>query len=197
MTRKLREKGDEYKEKIISANNSNALIRTKIDTNLFLIEHLSADRRELEASIPASTVSSTLALKDPTLKLLKTQLDALSKNIKQRPSILANLLQTGKKDDIGMRLTMFATKEYDESAIFDEQIKVYENDANLIKTSIADQESLLDAIYTSNKAFMDSSQTNTLIRERESALSNLDVAYKHFKDISGNLEEGIKVRLEY
>jgi hypothetical protein len=40
---------------------------------------------------------------------------------------------------------------------------------------------------------MNSHQTNDLIRQREGALSNLDIAYKHFKDITGNLEEGIIV----
>lgn len=40
---------------------------------------------------------------------------------------------------------------------------------------------------------MESKQTNDLIRGRETALSNLDVAYRHFKDITGNLDEGIKV----
>jgi hypothetical protein len=34
-----------------------------------------------------------------------------------------------------------------------------------------------------------------MIREREQALTNLEIGYKYFKDISGNLDEGVKVFL--
>jgi hypothetical protein len=37
---------------------------------------------------------------------------------------------------------------------------------------------------------MDSRETNELIRAREQALTNLENAYKIYKDISGNLNEG-------
>ncbi|KAJ3335315.1 pH-response regulator protein palA/rim20 [Kappamyces sp. JEL0680] len=161
---------------------------------MFLIEHLSMDRKELEASIPSSTAASSLALKDPNLKVLKAHLDALSKNIRQRTDIAARLKKIGEKDDIGPRLAENASssKPVDESVLFDQQIKVYNEDAALINSLLAEQEKLLELIVASNKAFMDSHKMNELIRERESALSNLDLAYKHFKDITGNLDEGIK-----
>jgi hypothetical protein len=34
-----------------------------------------------------------------------------------------------------------------------------------------------------------------MIQQRESALSNLDAGYRHFVDLSVNLEEGLKVGL--
>jgi hypothetical protein len=43
---------------------------------------------------------------------------------------------------------------------------------------------------------MESRQTNQMIQQREQALSNLEAAYRHFNDISSNLEEGIKVIVE-
>ena len=149
LTRKLREKGEEYKQKLDSANQSNSVVRSKIDSNLFLIEHLTMDRQELEASIPASTSSSTLALKDPNLKLLKGYLDALNKNIKQRPEILSRLKKISEGDDIGPRLTRSAlgSLNVDEAALFAEQLKVYEADITLINNLISEQEKLLELIF--------------------------------------------------
>jgi programmed cell death 6-interacting protein len=145
----LREKGEEYRQKIDSANHSNSIVRSKIDANLFLIEHLTMDRQELEASIPASTTSSTLALKDPNLKLLKGYLDSLNKNIKQRPEILARLKKISEGDDIGPRLTKSAlgSLDVDEAALFKEQLQVYAADIQLISNLIAEQEKLLELIY--------------------------------------------------
>lgn len=101
LTKKLREKGKEYREKIEAADKSNQLVRTKMDKNLVLIEHLGMDKSELEASIPSSTTASTLALKDPNLKALKGHLDVLNKNIRQRADLIARLKKTGEADDIG------------------------------------------------------------------------------------------------
>ena len=102
LTKKLREKGQEYRDKILAANQSNGIIKKKIDNSLYLIEHLCMDKKELEASIPSSTASSTLALNDPNLKILKSNLNELNKNIKQRAEIVANLKKTSENDEIGL-----------------------------------------------------------------------------------------------
>ncbi|KAI8892342.1 BRO1-like domain-containing protein [Globomyces pollinis-pini] len=194
LNRKLREKISEYSQKIDSADKANKIVRNKIDTNMFLIEHLGMSRKELEATIPSSTPTTTLALKDPNLKSLKDYLTQLNTNISLRKGIITRLKKLGESDDIGPRLTEHALRDqnFDEDAIFTEQFKLYESDSTAIDALITEQEKLLASIVDSNKIFMESKQTNEMIREREQALSNLDVGYKHFKDISGNLEEGIK-----
>ena len=40
---------------------------------------------------------------------------------------------------------------------------------------------------------MQSKETNEMIRSRETALSNLDKAYKFYKSVASSLEDGIKV----
>ncbi|KAJ2991928.1 pH-response regulator protein palA/rim20 [Globomyces sp. JEL0801] len=199
LNRKLREKISEYSQKIDSADKANKIVRNKIDTNMFLIEHLGMSRKELEATIPSSTPTTTLALKDPNLKSLKDYLTQLSTNISLRKGIITRLKKLGESDDIGPRLTEHALRDqnFDEDAIFTEQFKLYESDSTAIDALITEQEKLLASIVDSNKIFMESKQTNEMIREREQALSNLDVGYKHFKDISGNLEEGIKQTPQY
>jgi hypothetical protein len=107
LTKKLREKAKEYKEKIEAANASNAVVRGKIDKNIGLLEHLGLDKAELEASIPSSNSSSTLVLKDPHLKALKGRLDLLNKNIKERPDIIQRLKKIGESDDIGILMKYY------------------------------------------------------------------------------------------
>jgi programmed cell death 6-interacting protein len=149
LTKKLREKGGEYQDKINTANKSNAVVRQKIDNNLFMVELLGLDKRELEASIPSSTAASTLALKDPNLKKLKVQLDALNKNLKQRPGILENLKKLSANDDIGPKLAQNAlnAQPLEESALFEECFKRYDADSKLITDLLAEQEKLLEEIF--------------------------------------------------
>jgi programmed cell death 6-interacting protein len=101
LTRHLREKGNEFREKLNVAQASNNSVQKKIDKSLFLIEHLSMNRSELEASIPSSTASTTLALKDPNLKKLKILLEELNNNIKQRGPLIDRLKKLSETDDIG------------------------------------------------------------------------------------------------
>ncbi|KAJ3272917.1 pH-response regulator protein palA/rim20 [Terramyces sp. JEL0728] len=194
LTRNLRDKCYEYKTKIETADKSNEIVRGKIDTNIALIEYLGSSQKELEASIPSSTQASTLALKDPNLKVLKQNLDLLNQNIKSRADLIQRMKKLGENDDIGPALTQNAISNspVEESILFEQQIKIYQSDVDVSDKLLADQEKLMDVITTANKTFMESRQTNAMIREREEALSNLDRAYKVFKDISGNLEEGVK-----
>lgn len=83
------------------ADASNTMVRTKIDVSYHMIEHLCLSRSELEASIPASTVNSTLALKDVNVKQLKSSLDLLNSNIKKRTVVIERLKKQGVEDDIG------------------------------------------------------------------------------------------------
>jgi programmed cell death 6-interacting protein len=148
LTIKLREKGTEFKEKIDFASQSNTSVRKKIEKNMFLMEHLSMDKKELEASIPSGTTVSSLALKDPNLKQLKSSLDALNRNIKLRPEIIARLKKLGDADDIGPLLTKnaLASPPVEDSILFDVQIKKYNDDILLIDFLIEEQGKLLESI---------------------------------------------------
>jgi hypothetical protein len=44
---------------------------------------------------------------------------------------------------------------------------------------------------------MQSKETNEMIRARETALNNLEKAYKFFKSVASSLEDGIKVTRPY
>lgn len=150
LTRNLRDKLKDYEEKVGAADRANEVVRGKIDKNGYLIEHLGLARDELEASIPSSTISSTLALNDPNLKNLKLQLGLLNKNLKTRGELLIELKKKSINDDIGPKLTRNAAlgnKDFDESTLFAEQLKIYDNEVRGIKELTTEQEKLLDSIF--------------------------------------------------
>lgn len=82
---------------------------------------------------------------------------------------------------------------FDEVLFFEQELKMYDSEHQGIKESIKAQELLLEQISHTNNAFLNSQKTNTMIREREEAFHNLELGYKYFKDISANLDQGIKV----
>ncbi|RKP06040.1 ALIX V-shaped domain binding to HIV-domain-containing protein [Thamnocephalis sphaerospora] len=66
-----------------------------------------------------------------------------------------------------------------------------------IYTSVAvkledEQRILLDEIVESSKAFHSARHTSTGVRQRETAIRDLDAAYRSFLEIRGNLAEGIE-----
>jgi programmed cell death 6-interacting protein len=112
------------------------------------VEHLCLTRAELEASIPASTINSTLSLKDPNVKQLKLCLDQLNMNIKKRVEIIQRLKDISATDDIGPRLMQAAAQanEIDECIIFPEQMKPYVSQSEEIDSLLTGQTSLLASI---------------------------------------------------
>nr|KAJ3418151.1 Rhophilin, Rho GTPase binding protein [Polyrhizophydium stewartii] len=193
----LRDSERRFREKLQEADNANRVVRSKMDRDSHLIVHICLSRQELEASVPASTAGSTLVLKDQNLKQLKGLLDQLNTNFKKRNALIERIKAAAASDDIAPRLLEeldgnASAASLDKKAIFDSQLKMYD----ALKTEVADllsqQEQLLPAIVESNKKFVESRQTSELIRQRENALQSLDNGYKAFKDISANMQEGIK-----
>ncbi|KAJ3300005.1 pH-response regulator protein palA/rim20 [Borealophlyctis nickersoniae] len=199
LTSNMRDSVKVYQSKLDAAKKSNELVRNKIDANMHLIESLSLTKDELEASIPSSTTSSTLALKDPNVKQLKVLLDNLNQNMKKCGSIVEDLKKMSASDDIGPRLIEVTSRreDYNNDELFNEQLKKYDPFQTTATEMRAQQEKLVGAIREANSRFLESKQTNEMIRQREQALQNLDNAYKAFMEISGNISEGIKFYTDF
>lgn len=148
LTAKLREKLSDYRLKMDVADRSNKVVRSKIDSQLYLVQHLTMSRCELEASIPASNTSTSDALKEPSLKELKSHLANLSVNLKQRPEIIASLKKKCDADDIGSLLTRNALEkdQKSENELFEEAFKTYEPEKQQIEALINAQETLIESI---------------------------------------------------
>ena len=97
-------------------------------------------------------------------------------------------------DDISQILLEKSTKKESttDSAIFDDQLEKYKPLQTALAASLRSQETLLAKIADMNAKFVVSKNSNDSIRQREQALQNLDEAYKAFKELLSNLQEGIK-----
>ncbi|KAL5032064.1 hypothetical protein BDV3_000659 [Batrachochytrium dendrobatidis] len=190
----LRDAEKRFRKKLQDADNSNRLVQTKMESQGHLIANLGLTRSELEASVPASTSGTTLALKDPNLRQLKTLLEQLNASIKQRNDLIAKTKADVHNDDITPKLLEGAANGalFDKTAALTDQLKKYDETNNQVKEIISQQEQLLNSIVNCNKKFVESRQTNELIRDRENALQSLENGYKAFKEISANLDEGVR-----
>jgi programmed cell death 6-interacting protein len=56
---------------------------------------------------------------------------------------------------------------------------------------------LNDTLQEKNKQFLASRKDDPNVKARERTLQKLDIAYHKYKEIVGNLEEGMKVRLAH
>ncbi|KAI8803201.1 BRO1-like domain-containing protein [Cladochytrium replicatum] len=193
LTANLRETAKVYRDKLRKAEQSDSLIQGKIEKHLPHIESLSATKEELEASIPASTAQS-IPRNDPAVKKLKQLLEQLTQNIKQRTALVGEIKQFAKTDEIGPVLIQMTSNKVDiqQDKVFEEQLAKYDKWTGAITGLIKEQEAFLAAVMDANRQFSDSVKKNDMFKQREQALQNLDSAYKNFKDIHGNLEEGIK-----
>ncbi|KAJ3037268.1 Rhophilin, Rho GTPase binding protein [Rhizophlyctis rosea] len=199
LTNNLRESVRLFRDKLNAAKKADQVVRGKIDTHLHFIESLSLTKEELEASIPSSTASSTLALKDPNVKELKTLLQQLQEIIKKRQPLIDELKKTSTTDDIETKLAELSIGggEINEEVVYADQMKKYDPYVMAIHESVSQQENLLNGIRAANAKFVESKQTNEMIRQREQALQNLDNAYKTFKEINTNLQEGVKFYTDF
>ncbi|KAJ3050740.1 pH-response regulator protein palA/rim20 [Rhizophlyctis rosea] len=199
LTNNLRDTVRNFRNKLEAAKKADQLVRGKIDTHIHFIESLSLTKEELEASIPSSTASSTLALKDPNVKELKTLLQQLTALLNKRQPLIDDVKKTSGADDIGAKLAELSIhgNEINEEAAFADQLQRYDPFASAVRESIAEQENLLNGIRSANSRFVESKQTNEMIRQREQALQNLDNAFKFFGEISKNLQEGIKFYTDF
>ncbi|KAH9246775.1 hypothetical protein BASA81_015665 [Batrachochytrium salamandrivorans] len=190
----LRDAEQRFRKKLQDADNSNRVVWSKMETHAHLIANLSLARSELEASVPASTAATTLALRDPNLIQLKGFLDQINASVKLRVELVAKVKETVKNDDIVPRLLESAANGavFDKSAVFAEQLKLYTAFDEQASNIISQQETLLGSIVSCNKIFTESRQTSELIRNRENALQSLGDGYKAFKEITSNLDEGVK-----
>ncbi|KAH6591094.1 hypothetical protein BASA50_009095 [Batrachochytrium salamandrivorans] len=190
----LRDAEQRFRKKLQDADNSNRVVWSKMETHAHLIANLSLARSELEASVPASTAATTLALRDPNLIQLKGFLDQINASVKLRVELVAKVKETVKNDDIVPRLLESAANGavFDKSAVFAEQLKLYTTFDEQASNIISQQETLLGSIVSCNKIFTESRQTSELIRNRENALQSLGDGYKAFKEITSNLDEGVK-----
>ncbi|KAI9026170.1 BRO1-like domain-containing protein [Hyaloraphidium curvatum] len=195
----LRETARAYGDKLEQARRSDALVRGKLDRHLPAIMALDGTRDQLEASVPAARPGTTPDRHDPNVPVLKQQIAQLHKIVSARAGIMERFRKMAREDDITPRLLDLASRneDYRSESVLTAQLDRYADIRNEVAMSVEAQRQMLEVISQTNERFVRAKKSNTVLQDRERALQNLDSAYKAFKDISTNLNEGTRFYTDF
>ncbi|KAG6814606.1 hypothetical protein H0H92_000135 [Tricholoma furcatifolium] len=187
-----------YRTILSQAAASDETVRQKWDDWEENIVQLTWSEEDLEASIPSSTLSSSAV---PTAqgretqtqaRALRVQIEALDDVHRTREQLIRRAQALAAADDISQRVMRvasgFARLAEVTPAMFedvsDEELAKY--DKFLVEMSeIGQRQGAILAEIQSRK-------DDPAVREREHALQSLDLAYLQYREITRNLDEGIK-----
>ncbi|KAG5341599.1 hypothetical protein C0989_009080 [Termitomyces sp. Mn162] len=195
-----------YRTILMQAAASDETVRQKWDEWEQKIVELTWDEGDLETSIPSSTISSSAATTTQGretqnhARALRVQIEALDDLHRTREQLVRRVQTLAAADDIRGRVTKvaagFARLAEVTPAMFedvsDEELAKY--DKFLVEMSDIRQRqvAIIAEIQRLNELFLRSRKDDPAVKEREHALQNLDLAYHKYREIMGNLDEGIK-----
>ncbi|KAH9942761.1 pH-response regulator [Amylocystis lapponica] len=199
-------KAERYRHILEQAGESDALVRHKWDEWEKNIVELAWDEAELEASVPSSAMSlSQRSSGGPTAtqthsRALRALLESLDDIMRGRAEYVRRATGLADADDIKPRILKAAAAverwvEVQPSMfedVLDEELAKFEKFRTAIEEGEQQQEVLLESIKERNALFLQSRKEDSTVKEREHALQSLDLAYHKYKEITRNLDEGIK-----
>jgi programmed cell death 6-interacting protein len=194
LTDGLKAEAIKHKTMLENAARSDAVIKSKIDNNAPAIEQLGGTQQDLESAIPSSSAKSTPATQNPHVETLKARMQDVTVWKKEAETFIEDLKNFAQKDDIvPLLLEMYGTSpSNDGSEAFSTQLANYNPFSQTCQDLIKKQENLLATIMETHQKFISSKSTNDAISKREVALKQLDVGYNGYKEIRGNLKDGMK-----
>ncbi|KAF8553948.1 BRO1-domain-containing protein [Imleria badia] len=202
----LVQKQERYRSILNEAASSDEVVRKKWGEWEKPILQLALDEDELELLVPSSTISTvgkTQAAGSTTqvhARALRGLLESLDDVRHSRGELVSRAQRRGEVDDIRPRIVTAAAR-FDRDAeitpamftdVSDEELAKYDRFIQGLVEGQKKQEELLDAVKSTNEKFLSSRKEDTSVKEREQALQNLDLAYAKYREITRNLEEGLK-----
>lgn len=76
--------------------------------------------------------------------------------------------------------------------LFEEQLRLYDSDSQMLAQERRDQEQLLEQVREANRNFTRAHKGDASTKERQAALQDLENGYLKYKEIISNLEVGRK-----
>jgi len=188
-----------------SAGSSDNLVQSKIRENEHILRLLTGPDREIERYVPSSrNLSITPAIEKASSKLRGALNDVSRLETRRRRKIEA-IRSKAKADDISPALHVEAARlerEYPMQPIsasqfehlFDERLEIYEADREALAEEQEEQDQLCARIREANKNFLQArrGETESVTKDRERALQELENGYVKYKEIVQNLENGRK-----
>ncbi|KAH7913212.1 BRO1-like domain-containing protein [Hygrophoropsis aurantiaca] len=200
-------KQQRYRDVLNQASASDELVRQKWEEWENHILELSWDEDQLEALIPSSTVptpgqSSTSAKRQTQshARRLRGLLESLDEIHRSRDDLVARAQRLAEVDDIRSKILKVATnfERWIEvrPAMFedvsDAELSKYDKFIQGLAEGKQKQTEILDAIKSTHESFLQSRKEDPSVKERENALQYLDLAYHKYREITRNLDEGLK-----
>ncbi|KIY65859.1 BRO1-domain-containing protein [Cylindrobasidium torrendii FP15055 ss-10] len=193
-----------YREIIVQARNSDETVRRKWEEWEDSIVDLIIEEKDLENLIPSTTGTKNrtaeAALTQRHARMLRTMLENLDEQHQRRIEVVSRAEALARSDDIRGRIQEAAAKASDSAEIqpsafeniLEDELAKYDRFIELIRQSDQTLQDTLASIEDCNDKFLSSRKEDPSIKERERALQSLDLSYHKYKEIGGNLEEGIK-----
>ncbi|KAI0766745.1 ALIX V-shaped domain binding to HIV-domain-containing protein [Irpex lacteus] len=206
-------KASRYRQILEEAAQSDEVVRGKWDDWEQNISELTWSEEDLKAAVPSSTMSlaptgksaRTANLVQTHARQLRALLESLDDVQRSRAQIVERARRRVDVDDITPRILKAAAAierwvEVQPSMfedVLDEELAKFEKFRDDIEESGEKQEVLLDSIKEKNEKFIQSRKEDSSVKEREHALQSLDLAYHMYKEITRNLDEGLKFYNEF
>ncbi|KDQ14864.1 hypothetical protein BOTBODRAFT_158886 [Botryobasidium botryosum FD-172 SS1] len=204
----LTDQATRYRDVLDRAGESDAVVENKWEEWEDRVKVLGWDEAKIEATVPTTTHSSSSARSLKTsssqtqkhVRNLRSSLEVLDDILLARSTLVSQVQQFASGDDIKPRIMREAAgiERWIEvnPAMFEdtleEEMGKYERYREKMEQSKASQEELLEKIKTQNELFLQSRKDDPAVKAREQALQSLDIAYHRYREICGNLEEGLK-----
>ncbi|KAH8092591.1 pH-response regulator [Cristinia sonorae] len=198
-------KAQRYRGVLDQANESDEIVRTKWDEWETNISELTWDEADLEAIIPSSTATPAARRGVPNstqshVRALRVALESLDDVQRGRREQVARATRLADAEDITPRILKAASgfEQWVEvqpamlEDVLEEELAKFDKFAAAIQEGETRQQSLLDTIKERNELFLRSRKDDPIVKEREHALQSLDLAYHKYKEITRNLDEGLK-----
>ncbi|KDQ57158.1 hypothetical protein JAAARDRAFT_58624 [Jaapia argillacea MUCL 33604] len=198
-------KAERYKQVLDQAQASDALVRQKWADWEQNIMELSLPEAQLEALVPSSTVSvgGRSGVSSQTLshaRALHVLLESLDDVRRARTQLVDRARRLAASDDIAPKIMKQAAgfEQWTEvqpamfDDLFDQEMAKYDKFRDGVEETARKQEQILSDIKARNAAFIQSRRDDPGVNKRQHAIQTLELAYHKYKEITRNLDEGLK-----
>ncbi|KAJ5134007.1 hypothetical protein N7476_002774 [Penicillium atrosanguineum] len=186
-----------------SARSSDDLVERKLRDSESVFRVLTGSNRDLESYVPSSRRANIPPEVEREIIKLRSCLSEVNRMENRRRRRIQTWKDKARADDIHpalLKATARLEREFPMQAIqasqfedlFEEQLRLYDVDRDMLAQERRDQEQLSDEVREANRAFTRAHTGDASTKERETALQDLENGYLKYKEIISNLEVGRK-----
>ncbi|TDL25855.1 pH-response regulator [Rickenella mellea] len=199
--KELTSKEKRYRQILEQAAESDELVKDKWAEWEDIITRLTFEEADLEKWVPSSTARKYNNPQTQThARALRVHLEALDDVQRSRAQIVQRARQLADADNIQPRIMREASAierwTEVEPVMFedtiDQELSKYEKFKDAVDDGQAKQAEILEDVKLRTEQFLLTRRDDKSVKDREHALQSLDLAYHKYREITRNLDEGLK-----